>query len=66
MTTKEDLTTKFAELQARRADLESETAAIAKEMEGIEAKLRDTPADILDIDPYSGMNNHLKRAGLLP
>lgn len=65
-TLRSKLTGRYEELNARRIDLDAEINAIQKEMDEITARLRDTPADILDIDEVGSLNRYLQRQGLLP
>lgn len=41
-------------------------AAYETEMQELEDELRNTPADVLDLDSISRKNDALRRAGLLP
>ncbi len=57
---------RYAELKELRASSAATVAACENEMKELEGELRNTPADVLDLDTISRKNDSLRRAGLLP
>ena len=66
MTRREQITSRYAELQELRDRHTAALASAEAEMAELENELKETPADVLDIDTVSRKNAALRRAGLLP
>ena len=57
---------RYGELKELHATSASTVAACETEMQELEDELRNTPADVLDLDAVTRKNDALRRAGLLP
>ena len=65
-TRRQAIMARYAELKEVRASSATTVAACETEMQELEDELRNTPADVLDLDAVSRKNDALRRAGLLP
>lgn len=65
-TRRQAIMAKYGELKELRASSAATVAACDSEMKDLEDELRNTPADVLDLDSISRKNDALRRAGLLP
>lgn len=65
-TRRQAIMARYAELKEVRASSAATVAACETEMQELEDELRNTPADVLDLDSISRKNDALRRAGLLP
>lgn len=57
---------RYGELKELHATSAAIVAACETEMQKLEDELRNTPADVLDLDAVTRKNDALRRAGLLP
>lgn len=65
-TRRQAIMAKYGELKELRASSAATVTACDSEMKDLEDELRNTPADVLDLDSISRKNDALRRAGLLP
>ena len=65
-TRRQAIMARYAELKEIRASSAATVAACENELKDLEDELRNTPADVLDMDAVARKNDALRRAGLLP
>ncbi len=63
---RQQIMSRYGELKELHATSAATVAAYETEMQELEDELRNTPADVLDLDAVSRKNDALRRAGLLP
>lgn len=64
-TRRQQIMQRYAELKEIHAKNAAELQAAESEMTELENELKDTPADVLDLDDIARKNEALRRAGLL-
>ena len=65
-TRRQQIMSRYGELKELHATSAATVAACETEMQKLEDELRNTPADVLDLDAVTRKNDALRRAGLLP